>query len=381
MLTPLTPAQQAHTDNACAHIRSLIAESGPIPFSQFMHEALYAPGVGYYVSGNHKLGAAGDFTTAPLISPLFAQCLANQCAEILAQQPAGDIFELGAGTGDMALGIINALAQQNQLPTRYLILEPSAELRARQQQHLQQQLPAELSRLVQWIDDWPAADSFTGVILANEVLDAMPVERVLWQDNAWWQVTVSYATKENNFCWTTTAVTDERLQQALAAIPTPTQSGYCTEINLWAPPWINSLATCLHQGLALIIDYGFLRDTYYHPQRNQGTLKCHFQHQANDDPLQNIGLQDITAHVDFTVVGDTALTAGLEVMGFCNQAEFLINCGLTNELSKVTNREQYTQLLPGIKQLTLPQEMGELFKVIGIGRGLQNTPLGFSDFR
>ncbi len=337
------------------HIQSA---GGHISFAEFMQFALYEPGLGYYVSGNHKLGSGGDFITAPMISPLFSACLGNHCAQTMPKQ----ILELGAGTGDMAIGILQRLATLACLPENYFILEVSPDLQQRQKDYLKEGLPADLYARVQWLDHLPQDNSLKGMILANEVIDAMAVERVRLQNDQWVQQIIRL--DGDTFKEDYQAISSAELQAAVDELPAGLPNGYLTEVNTWIKPWIKSLAQCLQSGNITLIDYGFLRDEYYHPQRHMGTLKCHFQHQSFDDPLQHIGLQDITSHVDFSTVGESAEAAGLQVSDYCNQAEFLIECGLTDLLAEVTDRGKYEKLLPGIQQLTLPQEMGELFKVM-----------------
>jgi SAM-dependent MidA family methyltransferase len=363
----LSVEQEQHSTRAVTALREHIQSAGgSIAFADFMQFALYEPGLGYYVSGNHKLGAGGDFTTAPLISPLFSACLGNHCASILKNQGKGEILELGAGTGDMAIGILGRLAALDCLPERYAILEVSPELQQRQQHHLKNRLPAEINARVQWLDQLPTDNSFCGVILANEVMDAMPVERIRWQQGRWEQQIIRL--HENSFNEDYQPITSTALQAAADKLPTHLTDGYLTEVNTWIEPWIKSLSQCLKTGVVTLIDYGFLREEYYHPQRHMGTLMCHFQQQAHDNPLLHIGLQDITAHVDFSCVGESAEACGLEVTEYCNQTHFLIDCGITDLLSEVTDRDDYEKLLPGIKQLTQPQEMGELFKVMSLTR-------------
>lgn len=336
---------------------------GCISFADFMQFALYEPELGYYVSGGHKLGTGGDFITAPMISPLFSACLGNHCAQSKPKQ----ILELGAGTGDMAIGIMQRLATLERLPENYFILEVSPDLQQRQKYYLKEKLSADLYARVQWLDRLPENQSFNGIILANEVIDAMAVERVRLKNGQWEQQIIHH--DGDSFKEDFQTINAAELQTAVDELPSDLTDGYLTEVNTWIKPWIKSLAQCLQSGNITLIDYGFLRNEYYHPQRHMGTLKCHFQHQSFDDPLQHIGLQDITAHVDFSTVGESAEAAGLQVVDYCNQAEFLIDCGLTDLLAEVTDRGEYERLLPGIQQLTLPQEMGELFKVMCLSAG------------
>ena len=362
MTHTLSADQIAHTEQAMDALHhALERASGSLSFAEFMHFALYQPGVGYYVSGNQKFGAGGDFTTAPLISPLFSACLGNYCAAQMEHLPGAVILELGAGTGDMAAGILQRLHTLNTLPEQYLILEPSAELRARQQMHLKETLPPELFTRLQWLDGLPTDRSLTAIILANEVIDAMAVERVIWQNGAWQQQCVCL--EDGELAYHTRAIEDKRLQSCCAKLPTTLADGYLTEVNTWIEPWLQSLRDSLEKGVVCLIDYGFPCDEYYHPQRDQGTLQCHFMHQSHDNPLTHIGLQDITAHVDFSAVREGMEKSGMQPSDYSNQTQFLIDCGLTDLLADVTDRNDYEKLLPGVKQLTHPQEMGELFKV------------------
>lgn len=363
-LYPTDPLAQAHSEKLQQHLAELIHTQGPLDFAHFMELALYAPGLGYYVAGAHKLGKGGDFVTAPELTPIFAQCLAHQCAEVINNLKTADILELGAGSGKMALGILRELAPLNALPEHYYILELSPDLQERQQVLFETEAPEFLSR-IKWLNHLP---TINGIILANEVLDAMPVHRFK-QNN---ELLEYYVSIENNqLRWTLKPASTE-LKTACKETQIEFAEGYESEINLVLKPFIKSLADHLEQGLMLFIDYGFPRAEYYHPQRDQGTLMCHYQHQAHSDPLILVGIQDITAHVDFTAAAEAGLEAGLELAGFVNQATFLINCGL-NELIQ---SDDLNQLL-AVKQLVLPTEMGELFKAIGFTRGLEFQPMGF----
>jgi len=356
-------------------------QGGSISFARYMELVLYAPGLGYYSAGKRKFGAAGDFITAPEISPLFSRCLARQCQQALEDLDAGDILEFGAGTGVMAAEILRTLAQLGCLPRRYLILDVSADLREAQRQTLQQQVP-ELMDRIHWLNQLP--DSFTGVVLGNEVLDAMPIHRLGLGGDGPYEYVVTQAA-QGGFAWQRQALQDGRLRQRLEAVVA--ESGaetfcedYIFEINLAAQDWLHSLAAVLKQGLVLLIDYGFPRHEYYHPQRYQGTLMCHYRHRAHDDPLILPGLQDITAHVDFTAVAEAAVDNGLAVAGYTSQAQFLLASGLPQVLEQAMGEDlsQQITLNQQIKKLTLPHEMGELFKVIALTRGMDTAPTGFA---
>jgi SAM-dependent MidA family methyltransferase len=376
-LPPPSPEAQAHSEKLQALIREEIAASGGhIGFDRFMELALYAPGLGYYSAGSGKFGEAGDFVTAPELSPLFSRCLARQCAEVLSAIDGGDILEFGAGSGVMAADILIELASMNCLPEHYFILELSADLRQRQQQSIAEKVP-QLAERVVWLDALPETD-FRGVVLANEVLDAMPVHRFVIHNGEPHELCVVWNGKslvlEEG---APDAVLYARLKQlqneCLLA------DGYCSEINLRAEEWLRSLADFLQQGVVLLIDYGFPQREFYHPQRSSGTLMCHYRHRAHDDALILLGLQDITAHVDFTAVAETALEAGLSVRGYTSQANFLIANGLPGLLADEggDTRQQLT-LSAQVKRLTMPGEMGELFKVMALTREWEGPLQGFS---
>ncbi len=340
----------------------ITARGGWISFARYMELALYAPGLGYYTAGAHKFGEAGDFITAPELSPLFGRTLARQVAEIMADS-APHILELGAGSGKLAADMLGELEQSGNLPESYSILEVSADLRARQQEHIQQRLPHLLSR-VHWLDALP--DIFSGAIVANEVLDALPVHRVHWQDSAVNEIGVAWS--ESGFVWQERAIVDAALLQAAQQINVP--DDYVSEICLAARGLINSLACRLTRGTLLFIDYGFGAREFYHPQRSAGTLMCHYRHRAHDDPFFPPGLQDITAHVNFTDIAECGIDAGLKLSGYTNQAFFLINNGITELLNDTSpeNLREYLPLSAQLQKLTSPAEMGELFKVIALSK-------------
>lgn len=371
------PEARAVGERLRGHLRALLsARGGAIPFRDYMEQALYAPGLGYYSAGSHKLGAAGDFVTAPEISPLFARTLARPCAQVLQSLGGGDILEVGAGTGRMAADLLAELEALGSLPERYRILELSAELRERQAQTLQREVPA-LAERVEWLDGLP--ERLTGVVLANELLDAMPVHRFCVDGAAAAELYVTEAAGE--FAWQTGPWSDPRLPARLRSIESvlsaPLADGYVSEINLAAEDWLRSVAGLLEAGLVLLVDYGHTRAEYYHPQRFMGTLQCHYRHRVHGDPLSLPGLQDITAHVDFTAVAEAGCEAGLELVGYTNQANFLLGSGLAELVAAGDAAAQLTQA-NAIKRLTLPQEMGESFKVIGLGRGRLPALPGFA---
>jgi SAM-dependent MidA family methyltransferase len=354
------------------HIRTEIAQSGPIDFARYMEMTLYTPGLGYYSAGAQKFGEAGDFITAPEISPLFGQCIAKQIADVLDHLEGGDILEFGAGSGRLAVDILTALSKSNSLPNHYYILEVSASLKARQQALIAQQLPEFAERVV-WLDKLP--ENFSGVILANEVLDAMPVHKFRQGDSG---ILERFVSCQDKFAETFDQASDEVIQ-AVDELGIQLAAGYTSEINMLLPAWMNSLASCLKQGVVLLIDYGFVRREYYHPDRHMGTLTCHYRHHSHDDVFLYPGLQDITAHVDFTAVAQAALAANLQVSGFATQAHFLMSCGLmtmTDDLSKDVQASYQTA--QEIKKLVLPSEMGELFKVMALSKNFDHPLIGFS---
>ena len=359
----------------------IAAAGGAISFARFMALALYAPGLGYYSAGAHKLGAAGDFVTAPELSPLFGQCLARQCREVLQRLGGGDILEFGAGSGALAAEVLLTLEALDCLPRTYAILDLSADLRARQRETLSARAPHLLSR-VKWLDQLPET-GFRGVVLANEVLDAMPVHLLRYAGAGFEELRV--ICEGEGLGWRGEPIRDGTLAAHAQALEKELGDGvfcpgYTTEINLAAEGWVNGVASFLEAGLCLIIDYGFPRREYYHPDRRDGTLMCHYRHHAHDDPLALVGLQDITAHVDFTAVAEQALAAGLEVAGYTSQAHFLLGCGLGALLAGAdpSDTRRYLTLTQQVKKLTLPQEMGELFKVLALRRGLEGPLMGFS---
>lgn len=349
---------------------------GAIPFSRYMELCLYTPGLGYYSAGQRKFGAGGDFVTAPEISPLFGRCLASACDAVLESMDGGDILEFGAGSGQLAIDVLGELERRSCLPGRYLILERSAELRQRQQQALARELPQLFDR-VAWIDTLPDA-GFRGVMLANEVLDAMAVERFQWDGKAAGLFHVSC--DGDAFQWRLQQQRDE-VGAAIESLASGCQlaPGYISELNVALPAWLQSVAAPIEQGVMLLMDYGYPRHEYYHPQRSSGTLMCHYRQRAHDDPFLWPGLQDITAHVDFTAVAEAAHAADLEVTGYTTQAFFLLDCGLDELLQQAgpTDSPHYIQLAQQAKTLILPGEMGERFKCICLARALTTTVPGF----
>lgn len=374
LLADLAPSPDArhHSDRVSAHLRQEIRSSGGwLPFDRFMDIALYAPALGYYAAGAAKFGGPGDFVTAPELSPLFGQCLARPAGQVL-RETGGDLLELGPGTGALAATLLTRLAEEEALPRRYLLLEPSADLRERQAARLREEQPALAERAV-WLDALP--DAFEGVVIANEVLDALPVRIVEWRDDGLHEAGVSLGT--DGFAWALRPLDDASLRAEAQALTVPPP--YRSEFNLRAGALVATLGNRLRRGALLFVDYGFGRAEYYHPQRNTGTLMCHYRHHAHDDPFHLPGLQDITAHVDFTRIAHAGLRAGLALAGYTTQARFLIDCGITDTLARVSpdDAKTYLPLVAGAQKLLAPQEMGELFKAIAFTRDLAAPLPGF----
>lgn len=376
------PPPGAEAEAHSARLRELIvaeiaAAGGAISFARFMELALYAPSLGYYSAGAQKFGAAGDFITAPELSPLFARCVARQCAQVLRGLGQGDVLEAGAGSGALAADILAALAELDSLPEHYFILELSADLRERQRRLLRERAPQWWSRAV-WLERLPAAP-FRGVVLANELLDALPVHLFTITEAGPEELLVGET--GGTLQWRTAPLSDPRLRARIDAIRQEGEedlpAGYTSEINLAAEAWLRSMADVVEMGAILLIDYGFPRREYYHPQRTGGTLMCHYRHRAHGDPLILPGLQDITAHVDFTALAEAALEVDLTVAGYTTQGAFLLATGITEQLAAAEAEEQLRRAQE-VKKLTLPHEMGELFKVMALTRGIDEPLLGFA---
>ncbi len=362
-----------HSRRLVSRIHDVIAAAGGwIGFDRYMELALYEPGLGYYSGGSTKFGGAGDFVTAPEISPLFGRTLARQAADVLAET-GGDLLEIGPGTGRLAADILAALERLDALPRRYCLLELSGELRARQAATLQAAVPS-LAGKVEWLDALPA--SFTGFVLANELLDALPVRVVSRDDSTWHECGVSRS--GDGLFWSLRPLHDEPLLREVETLAVPPP--YRTEISPHVEALVGTLASCLTRGALMFIDYGFGQSEYYHPQRNTGTLMCHYRHHALDDPFHLPGLQDITAHVDFTRVANAAVRGGLKFAGYTNQAHLLVNCGITEVLGQVSPEHagEYLPLAAQAQKLLGPHEMGELFKAIGFTRGIEHPLRGFA---
>ena len=357
--------------------RQLIAAGGKLSFAKFMEIALYTPELGYYMNSLPKFGAHGDFITAPELSPLFSQALAAQSAQIITMLSDASIIEFGAGSGIMAVNILLHLEKLKCLPEHYYIIEISPYLRKQQRQTLQRECPHLLDKVI-WLDAMPS-DKLKAVVLANEVLDAMPVEQFTIKNGEFLQ---RFVTENNDqLSLLEQPVENTELMQALRHLQAEGiefTDGYTSEINLNISTWLSNINASLQQGVILLIDYGYARQEYYHPQRDTGTLQCHYQHRVHSDPLQLIGKQDITAHVDFTAVAEAAVELNLQVLGFILQSLFLLNNDLLSLAEAIpmdeTRRLQQSQQ---IKQLTLPSEMGELFKILALGKNIDFSLQGF----
>lgn len=377
----LDDADRARSEQLTVLIREEIHRlGGRLAFDRYMELALYAPTLGYYTAGACQFGEAGDFVTAPEISPLFARCLARQCQQVLVALGGGELLEFGAGTGAMAADLLTELEALDQLPARYLILERSPALRTRQQETLQAKVPQLLPR-VSWLDTLPHA-GFCGVVLANELLDAMPVHRFRLAAGSVLEQWVRWDASGFQAEWELTQ--NSELTAAVVALRSHFdlrgEDYYESEINLRAVPWLGALGAFVDAGLVLLIDYGYSRAEYYHPRRYRGTLICHFRHHAHNDPLILPGLQDITAHVDFTAMAEAGLAAGFSIGGYTSQACLLLGCGLEKLLAEadMSDTQAHLTLMQGVKRLTLPDAMGERFKALALTKGTLPPLLGFS---
>ncbi|WP_018871732.1 class I SAM-dependent methyltransferase [Thioalkalivibrio sp. ALJ16] len=369
-------------------VQSVAAAGGFLPFVDYMQAALYAPGLGYYVNGAHKLGHGGDFVTAPELSPLFGETLATWLAPVLRDDLGGGatLLEFGAGSGRLAGDVIATLRELRVPWQRYWIVEVSPDLRARQQAHLEATLAADEYARVAWLDHLPRAP-LRAVVLANEVLDALPVELFRWREGRVWQVGVGVGadgtlTLAERPAPPTLAEPVARLQDAHGPWP----EGYLSEWRPAQAAWVKGVSDCLRQGVAVIVDYGFPRSAYYAPERREGTLVGYYRQQMILDPLARPGLMDLTASVDFTGVAEAATAVGLEVLAYAGQGEFLLGAGLPQRFeARVGSGEDARQTLQAaqaVRMLTLPGEMGERFQVMALGRGCSHLPLdGIPDRR
>jgi SAM-dependent MidA family methyltransferase len=370
------PAARAHSARLRELIREQIkANGGAIAFARYMELALYAPGLGYYSAGARKFGAEGDFVTAPELGAVFAQCVGDALAPVLKQLGDGTMFfEIGGGSGAFAEAALKHLTAIDSLPDRYAILEPSADLRERQQTRLRAALPPELFARCQWLDG-PPENEWRGVLFANEVLDALPTPRFVIRDGEVYEEFV--VLDADGVFLRVDQPADALLHSAVRHIErdieAPLADGYRSEILPQLPYWIQAVGGLLKEGAMLFVDYGYPRREYYLPERRDGTLVCHYRHRAHDDPFYLPGLQDLTAFVDFTALAEAGVHAGFDFSGYCAQTSFLIGNGLPQRLQAIETIadevERYRRHQE-IKKLTLPGEMGERFQAMGFQRGV-----------
>ena len=372
----------AHSGVLADLIRAEIRDHGSIPFWRFMELALYAPGLGYYSAGKTKFGASGDFITAPEIGSLFARCVARATAPVLRAGTEADFLEVGGGSGAFAAAALAEWEQLGCLPQRYRILDRSAELRARQRATLEARVPHLLGR-VDW-PDTPAEQPWRGVLFANEVIDALPVHRFVMRDGEPRELHVA-VDAEGRFI-DVEREADTMLTAAVAALQqdllAPLPEGYRSEILPQLPWWIDAVCGQLVAGLAIFVDYGYPRREYYLPQRDDGTLICHYHHRAHGDALRWPGLQNITSFVDFTALALAGTHARLPLAGFNAQASFLIAAGILDmveEATQLSEIERY-RLAQEVKRLTLPGEMGERFKLMSFARAIDHVPEAFTSY-
>ncbi|KXW56154.1 SAM-dependent methyltransferase [Ferrovum sp. PN-J185] len=375
LIPPILPDSVAPNDIQLAHSKKLLntiidrihEQGGWIDFATFMNMVLYEPGLGYYVAGSAKLGSHGDFVTAPQLGNLFAKTLAQAIVPVLNQLSTKEsvVLELGAGSGQLAHDLLLALAERGQLPKRYIILDVSPELTSRQQTLLSR-LPQHISTQIEWASCWPT--QFDGVLIANEVLDAFAVHRIERRSEGWFEWGVSV--HENELREESRVLTNHALMECLPPINNE-YLPYMTEVNLSAMALMKAVAESLREGRAYFIDYGFPEREFYHPQRAEGTLMCHYRHYAHPNPMCLFGLQDITSHIDFTSVARAARQEGLVIKDYATQAQFLLHHGLINCLTAFVTDMNVDMVRQSqeVNMLMSPAEMGELFKVLVLGRG------------
>lgn len=372
------PEAASHSQRLAEHIAStILAEGDWIPFSRYMELALNAPGLGYYAAGARKFGAEGDFLTSPEISPMFGKCMALQARQVL-EATGGDILELGPGSGTLAADMFEELKSHKVLPRRYLLLETSPDLKERQRQLLAQRFPDDMEHFT-WIDRLP--DKIRGFVIANEVLDVIPCAMVHRKDGEYLERGVMLT--DAGFAFDDQPLPDHELLRRAQAVYPLGDYDYLSEINLAAEALIRTIAKSMEAGLAIFIDYGFPEREYYHPQRSMGTLRCHYRHRFHGDPFFMPGLQDITAHIDFSAMARAAEQGDAEVYGFTTQAYFLISCGLAVMVSAGDPTMTLSRLkgTSAVHRLISPSEMGELFKVFGFGKAMPGAMLGFQSAR
>jgi SAM-dependent MidA family methyltransferase len=378
----MTAAASMHDSAHGAQVREAVAAriaaaGGWLPFDEYMQLVLYAPGLGYYSAGARKLGAGGDFTTAPEMSPLFGRCLARHCLEVFgACGEDGEVLEIGAGSGRLAFDVLQGMHEAGAPPARYRILEVSADLRERQRVLLAT-LPADLLARVEWLDT-PPAQGWCGALIANEVLDALPVQCFTWRDGQVLERGVAIGPADA-LVWRERAapapLRDEVLRVRTAA---DWPAGYQSELCMRAGPWIGEVTRTMQRGVALFIDYGLPRRDYYDARRTTGTLRCHHRQCAHEDPFAHPGLQDITAWVDFTRVAEAADATGLDVLGYATQAALLLGLGIEGEVAAAGAEATRIRRAGEARRLLMPEEMGENFKAIALGRGFDAPLAGFA---
>ncbi len=373
--------ERAHSDRLLQQLRELIAAHGPMPFSQFMERCLYAPGLGYYSAGKTKFGEAGDFVTAPELGELFARCVANVVGPVLdTLGEQANFLELGGGSGAFAQALLEVLAEAGSLPHRYLILEPSADLRERQRERLAAALPAEVNARVRWLDG-PPDRGWRGVLFANEVIDALPTTRIAMKGGEVYEEYVALDGEGR-------LMRVDRPADALVAgavrhverdLGEDFADGYRTELLPQLPYWLQAVAGTLEAGVMLFVDYGYVRREFYQPDRRDGTLMAHYRHHAHSDPLWLPGLNDLTASVDFTALAEAGNHAGFGVAAYLSQAQFLIASGLQQAFesahAQAADEAARYRLAQEVKRLTLPDQMGERFQAMLFARGLDLLPL------
>ena len=365
-----------HSIAVARHLRGQIEDAGGVlPFDQYMDMALYAPGLGYYATGTRKFGQGGDFVTAPEIGPLFGRCLAQEVGLVLETIDDACLLEFGAGSGALAQSLIEALSADGRLPSRYCILEISPDLRERQRQRLEP-LAEHHGLKIEWLEQLPD-EPLQGVILANEVVDAFAVTRFCVIEGRPWRAGISI--DGDGFAWEWIDDLDPDSGAAKIVQQYELVEGYISEVCPRAEAWIHALGVSLQRGLALVIDYGFPAREYYLPERSQGTLRCHYQHRAHNDPLILPGIQDVTCHVNFSALAEAGRTAGFDVLGYTSQESYLLALGLLDLATPQPDDDEKLMLARAaeVKQLILPSQMGEAFKVMAFGRNIEQALAGF----
>lgn len=373
-------AHQSLSQELVKRIKRHLVQDNGLSFSQFMSLALYTPSLGYYANGLAKFGAQGDFTTAPEISVLFGRCIARQLDELLIELSHASVLELGAGSGALAYSILITLAELGRLPVSYAILEPSAALQARQRTYLSERLPPEVLERVVWLTALP--QDFVGVIIGNEVADALPVEVLRLLPNDAQQGYVVWDAQQQAFVWDWREIVDSQLQMQANMIRSyvgdVSEQGYLAEVCTVLPAWMASLSDALKQGAILLIDYGYPAKEFFSSRRWMGSLRAHYRQRAHNNPFWYPGLQDLTAHVNFTALAQAGFDAGLMVAGYTTQAHFLLALGITSCIDENADVVTHLKLAQQIKTLTMPDEMGENFKAMVFLKDMECSLTGFA---